>query len=78
MADINTGLAINDIQQGRLNSTTGPGSLDQKRHSIKPATFDGSTSWSDFRAHFEVCAELNCWSAREKGMYLAVSLRGIR
>ena len=51
---------------------------DQKHHFIKPATFDGSTgtSWSDFKSHFEVCAELNGWSPQEKGMYLAVSLRG--
>ena len=42
----------------------------------KPATFDGSTSWSDFKSHFDVFAELNGWSSQEKGMYLAVSLRG--
>ena len=43
---------------------------------IKPATFDGSGSWLDYKAHFDVCAELNGWSVKEKGMYLAVSLRG--
>ena len=43
---------------------------------IKPATFDGSGSWLDYKAHFDVCAELNGWSDKEKGMYLAVSLRG--
>ena len=26
--------------------------------------------------HFEVCAELNSWLSQEKGMYLAISLRG--
>lgn len=50
--------------------------VDQKRTFIKPATFDGSTNWSDFNSHFEVCAELNCLLVFEKGMYLAVSLRG--
>ena len=43
---------------------------------IKPATFDGSGNWLDYKAHFEVCAQLNGWSNEEKGMYLAVSLRG--
>ena len=43
---------------------------------MKPATFDGSGSWRDYKAHFEVCAALNGWSEIEKGMYLAVSLRG--
>ena len=43
---------------------------------IKPSTFDGSGSWLDYNAHFDVCAELNGWSDKEKGMYLAVSLRG--
>ena len=43
---------------------------------IKPATFDGSGNWLDYKAHFEVCTELNGWTQHEKGMYLAVSLRG--
>lgn len=43
---------------------------------MKPATYDGLGSWIDYKAHFEVCAALNGWSEKEKGMYLAVSLRG--
>ena len=43
---------------------------------IKPATFDGTGNWLDYKAHFEVCAQLNGWTDDEKGMYLAVSLRG--
>ena len=42
---------------------------------IKPASFDGSDNWLDYKAHFDVCAELNRWTEREKGMYLALSLR---
>lgn len=42
--------------------------VDQKQTFMKPATFDGSTNWSDFK--------LNCWLVYEKGMHLAVSLRG--
>ena len=28
------------------------------------------------KAHFDACAEINGWSEKEKGLYLAVSLRG--
>ena len=45
---------------------------DQKHNFINPSTFEGTgTSWSHFKSHFEVSAELNGWSPQEKGMYLA-------
>ena len=43
----------------------------------KPATFDGSTSWIDYRSHFDMCSELNNWTVMQKGLYLGVSLRGL-
>ena len=43
---------------------------------VKAATFDGTGSWKDYQAHFDAVAELNGWSTVEKGLYLAVSLRG--
>ena len=43
---------------------------------IKPATFVGSGSWLDYKAHFDVCSQLKGWTENEKVMYLAVSLRG--
>ena len=43
----------------------------------KPATFDGSTSWIDYRSHFDMCSELNNWTIKQKGLYLGVSLRGL-
>ena len=43
---------------------------------MKPATFDGSTSWLDYKTHFDMCSELNGWSIVQKGLYLAVRLRG--
>ncbi|MCG8032936.1 MAG: DDE-type integrase/transposase/recombinase, partial [Candidatus Thiodiazotropha taylori] len=43
----------------------------------KPATFDGTTSWIDYRSHFDMCAELNNWTKQQKGLYLGVSLRGL-
>ena len=43
---------------------------------LKPATYDGTGHWSDYKAHFDACAEINNWTEKEKGLYLAVSLRG--
>ena len=43
---------------------------------LKPATFDGTVSWTDYKAHFDACAEINGWTDKEKRLYLAVSLRG--
>ena len=39
---------------------------------VKAATYDGSSSWLDYKAHFETCAEINNWTNTEKGIYLAV------
>ena len=43
---------------------------------MKPATYDGSVAWTDYKAHFEACAKLNGWADEQKGLYLSVSLRG--
>ncbi|MCG8045579.1 MAG: retroviral-like aspartic protease family protein [Candidatus Thiodiazotropha endolucinida] len=51
-------------------------SSEMKKVMMKPATFDGSVAWVDYKAHFEACAELNGWSKEQKGLYLSVSLRG--
>ena len=42
---------------------------------VKPATFDGSTSWLDYKSHFDMCSELDSWNNKQKGLHLAVSLR---
>ncbi|KAK3083081.1 hypothetical protein FSP39_013432 [Pinctada imbricata] len=44
---------------------------------VKPATYDGTTSWLDYKSHFDACAKLGKWSEEEKGLYLSVSLRGL-
>ncbi|KAH3874244.1 hypothetical protein DPMN_037486 [Dreissena polymorpha] len=43
---------------------------------VKAATYDGQSSWRDYRAHFETCAVINQWEYSDKGLHLAVSLRG--
>ena len=43
---------------------------------MKPATYDGKSSWLDYKSQFEACATLGHWSEEDKAMYLAVSLRG--
>ena len=43
---------------------------------VRPAAYDGLSSWTDYKAHFDTCAEINSWSYKEKGLHLAVSLRG--
>jgi hypothetical protein len=45
-------------------------------NNIKPATYDGSTSWLDYKSHFEACAKLCEWDEETKCLYLSVSLRG--
>ena len=40
-----------------MDSTSKP-----KDVAMKPATFDGSVAWADYKAHFEACAELNGWT----------------
>ena len=46
------------------------------KNTIKPATYDGKGPWPDYKSHFDACAQINNWSETEKGLYLAVSLRG--
>ncbi|VDI18227.1 Hypothetical predicted protein [Mytilus galloprovincialis] len=43
---------------------------------VKPATYEGTSSWLDFKSHFEACSSINNWSEQDKGLYLAVALRG--
>jgi hypothetical protein len=38
--------------------------------------YDGKGPWLDYQSHFDACSEINHWSDKEKGLYLAVSLRG--
>ena len=56
-----------------------PPTFHQRRDvpKIRPATYDGSSSWLDYKSHFEACAKLSQYDYTEKGLYLSVSLRGL-
>ena len=41
-----------------------------------PGNFDGCSSWDAYVAQFEMLARLNCWTDKQKAIYLAVSLKG--
>ena len=43
---------------------------------FKPATYDGTGSWLDYKSQFEMVSIVNDWNDTQKGLYLAVSLRG--
>ena len=52
--------------------------LPQQREKprVRPSPYNGSTSWEDYKAQFELVANLNQWDRRTKAAYLAVSLSG--
>ena len=43
---------------------------------VRPAVFNGSTPWEDYKARFDLVAGLNSWDQATKTTYLAVSLCG--
>ena len=47
----------------------------QKRQYLKPPTFNGSTNFETFHAHFENCAKFNHWSHAEQLAHLRNSLK---
>ena len=48
-----------------------------RRKQCDPDKFDGEKiDWTDYLKHFETVSDWNNWSYREKGMQLAMSLRG--
>ena len=48
----------------------------RRKDLMKPQQFDGTDSVNSFIAHFEVCAEFNDWSDRDKFYWLQWALRG--
>ena len=64
----------------RRSISNGNSNLEQRvirdKPTILPMTFDGLSSWHDFKVQFEMLAELNQWNETQKATYLAVQLRG--
>ena len=73
-SDQSTSATVTTRQQ-EADRNFGKASFAEKPR-IRPATFDGSTSWTDYKVQFELLAELNCWDDTAKAVYLAASLRG--
>ena len=65
-----------DRRQDRDNWNAGLQPGNNKRPRVMPDQFNGNGSWPEFISHFEICADLNEWSNRQKAQYLSVSLRG--
>lgn len=57
------------------NTRTGPKKSNARM--IKPALYDGTTSWPDYILQFEMAADHNGWEEPEKARWLGTSLRGI-
>ena len=53
----------------RNNSSDVNTSNVSNRKNVKPATYDGKSSWLDFKSHFVICAQLNDWNIHEQGVY---------
>ncbi|KAJ8020963.1 Retroviral-like aspartic protease 1 [Holothuria leucospilota] len=47
-----------------------------KKPLMLPEKFDGSSSWEDYRVHFESVADINRWSREDKACFLRASLKG--
>ena len=51
-------------------------SQQQEKPRVRPSPYNGSTSREDYKAQFELVADLNHWDMRTKAACLAVSLSG--
>ena len=67
--------ALEEIQT-RVRTPRNLTSQPMHKPRMKPTVFDGRSSWEDYRAQFEIIAELNDWDSVTSATYLAVSLSG--
>ena len=56
--------------------TTSGNTFATDKPRLRPTPFDGTTSWDDYKAQFDLVAELNGWDDTTKAIYLATNLRG--
>ena len=50
--------------------------IREVKSSIKPPTFDGTTSWDNYKKQFDAAARANGWTTQEKAISLTMALRG--
>ena len=72
MASDNENDSNMDSRFPRYASTCRP--TTRKFKEREPDRFDGTTSWTEYWAHFDACWELNQWSNEEAALVLAASL----
>jgi hypothetical protein len=63
------------LEEVRTASQPG-GTLALGASTVQPPTFEGKGTWSVFRRQFEIVAEHNRWSDREKSTHLITALKG--
>lgn len=70
-----------DEELNAAPSATGDAHLDRRRRPSKrplmiPDKYDGVQPWLDYMAYFRTVSSVNDWTKRDKGQFLAVSLKG--
>ena len=60
---------VKDISSEKKPECTEPGK--KSKNFMKPDTFDGSSSWTDYKSNFDMCTELNGWT-HDRKVYILV------
>ena len=59
-----------------LSTGGGSGGEESGSKNVRPAPYDGKSSWEAYLTQFKLLVELNHWKEQQKATYLAISLRG--
>lgn len=62
-----------NVETGTTNNC---GGIITTRNVVKPPTYDGNSSWENYKRQFEAAASANHWTELDKAISLTVSLRG--
>ena len=74
--DVKRSLPLDRFQNEQKQDYSAPCASGSRKNVMKPQLFDGKEPINSFLAHFEVCAEFNNWSTKEKLAWLQWSLKG--
>ena len=61
----------NRLKLQHLFDTPGSSNLDPspgRKRIMNPATYGGSISWTNYKAYFEACTQLNQWTVDQEGL----------